>query len=58
MANPRIEELNARLLNIVQDTCNKIGCDNCGLKWDGGCSATEVEGELIDLQIKESNGES
>ncbi len=52
MSNSYREELNQRLLNVVHDTCNKVGCDNCDLKWDGGCSATDLEAKSTKLIFK------
>lgn len=27
-----LEDLNRRLGNVIRNTCNTIGCKNCGLK--------------------------
>lgn len=40
------KDLERRLRDVIVNTCNKIGCDNCGLKWDGGCSATDLQNKL------------
>lgn len=45
-----IKDLEDRLRNVIINTCNKIGCDNCDLKWPGGCSATELQGKIHDLE--------
>ena len=47
------EELQQRLRNIILYTCNKVGCENCGLKWGKGCSATELEYKITELEMKE-----
>jgi hypothetical protein len=38
-----IEDLRERLKDVIVNTCNTVGCANCGLKWDDGCSATELD---------------
>lgn len=53
----QIEELNQRLSMVIKETCNTIGCDKCGLKWNEGalekCSATELQGKIFDLLINQ-----
>lgn len=44
-------ELHERLRVVITGTCNQIGCDNCGLKWEGGCSATELEEKILDIEM-------
>ena len=51
----RKTELQDRLRVVITETCNKVGCKNCGLKWDGGCSATELQGEIEDLDLEPKN---
>lgn len=52
-----IQDLNDRLKNVITEFCNKIGCGKCGLEWtENGqikCSATELQGKIMDLQYKE-----
>jgi hypothetical protein len=52
-----LDKLNERLTNIIHNTCNKIGCDNCDLKWDDGCSATELQGKIMDIEMKDFKNE-
>lgn len=47
------EELQQRLRNIVLYTCNKVGCKNCDLKWEKGCSATELEYKTTEIEMME-----
>ena len=47
------QELHQRLKNIILNTCNKVGCKDCGLKWDNGCSATELEAKIIEIEMME-----
>lgn len=54
--NAHYNDLQSRLMSVVKGTCNKLGCDNCDLKWDGGCSATDLEGKIIDIEIEAMNG--
>ena len=49
------QDLEERLRVVITETCNKIGCKNCGLKWEGGCSATELEGKIQDLTMEPKN---
>ena len=51
----RKQELEERLRVVITETCNKIGCKNCGLKWEGGCSATELEGKIQNLTMELKN---
>lgn len=49
-----IENLRDRLKNVIQGTCNTIGCKDCGLKWTKDsreeCSATDLQSRLMDLE--------
>lgn len=49
--NHELEILRVRLRDVIINTCNKIGCRDCDLKWDGGCSATELEGKIMDIEM-------
>ena len=49
-----LKDLTDRLRNVIQNTCNTIGCKDCDLKWDGGCSATELEGEIMLIELRPS----
>lgn len=51
--NQELEILRIRLKGIILNTCNKIGCRDCHLKWDGGCSATELDGQIMDIEMEE-----
>ena len=46
-----LNDLRERLKVVIVETCNVIGCTNCGLKWDGGCSATELDGKIMDIEM-------
>lgn len=48
------KDLESRLRSVILGTCNTIGCKNCDLKWDGGCSATELQNELHDIDMAET----
>ena len=50
-------ELIQRLNNVIQGTCNVVGCDNCDLKWNGGCSASDLQEKLMDIEIEEMREE-
>ncbi len=53
--NAQKEDLTSRLDNVIRGTCNTVGCDSCGLKWDGGCSATDLQNQLYEIEIQEMN---
>ena len=48
-----MKELREKLKNIILYTCNEIGCKNCDLKWDNGCSATDLQDKIISLEMEE-----
>ena len=48
-----LEDLRDRLKNVIVNTCNTIGCDNCDLKWPEGCSATELQNKIHDIEFGE-----
>ena len=50
-----LDDLRDRLKGVILNTCNKIGCKDCGLKWGGGCSASELQ-EKVDEFINEIGG--
>jgi len=47
------EELRIRLKDVIINTCNKVGCKNCDLKWDDGCAATDLQDRLDDAEMDE-----
>lgn len=57
--NNELKDLHDRMRNIILNTCNKIGCGNCGLEWneegESKCSATELQSKIMDLEINEKN---
>lgn len=46
-----LTELRNRSRNIILNTCNKIGCKDCDLKWEGGCSSSELESKIMDIEM-------
>ena len=46
------KELEDRLREVIVGTCNTIGCKNCGLKWEGGCSATDLQQKIMDEDLR------
>lgn len=52
--NDQLKDIQDRLRNLILNTCNKIGCESCGLSWveDGRekCSATELQGKEFELK--------
>jgi len=51
--NNELKDLRERLKSVIVGTCNTEGCNNCGLKWDDGCSATELEHQIMLIEMKE-----
>ena len=49
-------ELQARLKCVIIGTCNNVGCKDCDLKFEGGCSATELESRIMDIELMEIDG--
>ena len=52
-----INELQERLKDLILNTCNIVGCDECGLQFDSPyssgsneCSATDLQDRIADLQ--------
>ena len=51
-----LDSLKKRLKNVIVNTCNKVGCGNCGLKFNldaksGECSATDLERKIDILEM-------
>ncbi len=57
--NEHLKDLHMRLKVVIVDSCNKLGCDNCGLSWeeDGRtkCSATDLQNKIDDIEMGEAN---
>ncbi len=51
--NKYLSDLNERLKSLIINTCNKIGCDNCGLSWGKECSATDLQDKIHKEQFKD-----
>jgi hypothetical protein len=49
------EELRIRLQHVIINTCNEVGCKNCDLKWDDGCSATDLQDRIDDAEMDEQS---
>jgi hypothetical protein len=47
------DELRIRLRDVITNTCNTVGCRDCDLKWDDGCSATDLEGRIYEAERQE-----
>lgn len=56
-----LDDLRQRSKNLIINTCNKIGCDNCGLEWEEDgvkkCSSTELEARIYELEQGQGNHE-
>lgn len=48
-----LTELHERLTSVIIGTCNTIGCKDCDLKWDDGCSASDLGDRISDIEFKE-----
>lgn len=49
--------LELRLKRIIEEKCNRAGCRNCDLKWEGGCSATELRNKIDEKEEEETEEE-
>lgn len=47
------QDLQERLGNVIRTKCNTTGCNGCDLKWETGCAATELQGEIMDVEMKD-----
>lgn len=47
------EDLIIRLRDVIHNTCNTVGCKECDLKWEGGCSAIDLQGRIMDIEMEE-----
>lgn len=47
------KNLEDRLRSVIHKTCNAIGCKNCGLKHDDGCTATELQDKILEIEFEE-----
>lgn len=57
MSNDLIKSLHERQKHTILNTCNVIGCKDCDLKWEGGCSSIELQDQIMDLEFKEYENE-
>ena len=48
-----IDDLRSRLKQVITQTCNKLGCDKCDLKWEGGCSSVDLEDKIYEIELNE-----
>ena len=46
-----LEELRETSRNLIINTCNIIGCKDCAYKWEGGCSSTEIEARIMEIEL-------
>ena len=50
-----VKELEQRLKNIIHTKCNTVGCKNCDLSWENGCSATELQNKIQEVEEDKTN---
>lgn len=51
MSKEIIDNYRDRLRDIILNTCNTIGCENCDLKWGkNDCSATDLQSKIMDIE--------
>jgi hypothetical protein len=52
-----LQDLEQRLTSLINNQCNTIGCDNCGLKFGGfdsdECSATDLQSRIMKIEMEE-----
>lgn len=56
--NNELTDLRSRLKDVIVNTCNKIGCANCDLKFDannvgGECAATDLENRIHLIRVEQ-----
>jgi len=47
----RIKELENQLRNVIESRCNAAGCKNCDLKWNDGCSRTDLDDKIMEIDM-------
>lgn len=47
------QSLEDRLRSVIHNTCNTIGCKDCGLKHNDGCAALDLQDKIIDIELSE-----
>jgi hypothetical protein len=52
---PRILDLKDRLTAVKSQQCNSSGCEVCPLQWEGGCDASDLQDQIMDLEISLDN---
>lgn len=52
MDSQELKDLRERMRIVITKTCNVIGCNGCDLKWEGGCSANELDSKIMDIEMK------
>jgi hypothetical protein len=57
MSDEILKDFRERLGSVIRDYCNTHGCENCGLKWDDGCSATDLQDKIMDIEMEEFLGD-
>lgn len=46
-----IKQLESRLKSVIDSRCNTIGCRKCDLSWDDGCSATDLQSKIMEIEM-------
>lgn len=50
-----LEDLHNKHRDIILNTCNKIGCKDCDLKWENSCSANELQNKIYNEEERLKN---
>lgn len=48
-----LKNLIDRQHNLIINTCNVIGCAKCPYKWGGGCSSSDLQEKIDEVEKKE-----
>ena len=51
-----LDEIRERLRVVITETCNKVGCEDCDLKWEDSCQAILLQGKEMDLESATKEG--
>lgn len=50
-----LQQLEQRLGTVIRSQCNTFGCRDCDMKWEGGCSATDLQNQIMEIEMQEHN---
>lgn len=51
----KLDILEEQFRNLILNNCNTVGCEDCILKWEGGCRSDELQNEILSLEELKRN---